>query len=185
MSRWAHPKIRSEDTWAEVRRAWEGGETAASVAERYDVGLDNVWRRRAKERWRRGPGMRGDCDPSPIPPEGWDRYADRKLEAFTAERDGARELALDLMRIMTGGPLESAPMWHMTFLYRWRADHLGAEVEALDRERGKDHPWAEVFWDADGRLRPLWVLDAAMLRLERERWRRQMGLPDGEAEGVP
>jgi hypothetical protein len=185
MSRWASPKIRSEETWAEVRRAWEAGETAASAAERYDVGLANLWRRRASERWRRGPGMRGDCDPSPIPPEGWDRHGERKLEAFVAQRDDARELARDMLRMMDGGPMETAPMWHVTFLYRWRADHLGAEVEALDRTRAEGRPWAEAFWDDEGRLRPLWVLDEEMLRLHRAEWRGQMGLPDGEAEGVP
>lgn len=40
-------KIRDEDTWAEIRRGWEQGETGASLARRYDVGLANLWRRRA------------------------------------------------------------------------------------------------------------------------------------------
>ena len=35
-------KIRDEDTWAEVRRGWEQGETGASLARRYDVGLANL-----------------------------------------------------------------------------------------------------------------------------------------------
>ncbi|MDZ4364641.1 hypothetical protein [Brevundimonas sp.] len=47
----APQKIRSGHIWEEVRRAWEAGETAASVARRYDVGMDNLWRRRAKEGW--------------------------------------------------------------------------------------------------------------------------------------
>jgi hypothetical protein len=99
--------------------------------------------------------------------------------------DAARELARDLIRMMDGGPMGEAPMWHMTFLYRWRADHLGPEVAAMDRARAAEHPWAEEFWDEDGRLKPLWALDEAMLRLHRAEWREQMGLPDGEAVGVP
>ena len=46
-------KYRSDETWAEVRRAWEQGETGASLAKRYDVGLANLWRRRAAEGWER------------------------------------------------------------------------------------------------------------------------------------
>ena len=49
-------KLRSDETWAEVRRAWEAGETAALLARRYDVGLDNLWRRRASEGWERRRG---------------------------------------------------------------------------------------------------------------------------------
>jgi hypothetical protein len=46
---YAKQKLRSEETWAEVRRGWERGETGASLARRYDVGLANLWRRRAAE----------------------------------------------------------------------------------------------------------------------------------------
>lgn len=39
-------RIRPEAVWAEVRRAWEGGETARSAARRYDVGVHALWKRR-------------------------------------------------------------------------------------------------------------------------------------------
>lgn len=180
MSPRAPQKIRSGHIWEEVRRAWEAGETAASVARRYDVGLDNLWRRRAKEGWQRRPA---DAPPEPV--EGWDRYAARKVEEFEAEREAVRELALDLVRVMQGGPIEEAPLWHMSFVYDWRARHLGPEVAAMDRERAQDHEWAQAFWDAEGRLRPLPQLDAALMRLFRQDWRRQVELPDGVAEAWP
>jgi len=82
-------KIRSEDTWWEIRRAWERGETAASLALRYDVGLSNLWRRRAAEGWRR---LKGE-DPPPEPLEGWARYARRQREAFDDRLRDARDLA--------------------------------------------------------------------------------------------
>ena len=78
MSRHGAPKIRGPETWSEIRRAWERGETAASLALRYDVGLANLWRRRAAEGWRR---LRGE-DPAPEPLEGWARFAVNEREAF-------------------------------------------------------------------------------------------------------
>jgi len=174
-------KIRSEDTWDEVRRAWEGGETGASLARRYDVGLANLWRRRASEGWER----RQEPDPAPEPPEGWDRYAERELDRFEARLKAERTLAMDLVRVMQGGPIGEAPLWHATFLYDWRARHLGAEVAAADRERARAHPWADALWADDGRLKPLHQTDAIMLMLHRDVWREQVGLPKGAAEGVP
>lgn len=48
--------------------------------------------------------------------------------------------------------------------------------------RGLDLP----LWHEDGRLRTLGVMDAAMLKLYRQDWRTDMGLPDdGVAEHVP
>ena len=47
------------------------------------------------------------------------------------------------------------------------------------RARETDQPWAEAFWDADGRLRPLEVLDAEMARLHPEELREALGLPEG------
>ena len=62
-------RYRSDEYWEEIRRAWEGGATGASLAKRYDVGLANLWRRRAEEAWERKP----QPDPVPEPVEGWAR----------------------------------------------------------------------------------------------------------------
>jgi hypothetical protein len=173
----SHGKIRSEQTWNEVRRAWERGETAASLALRYDVGLSNLWRRRAAEGWRR---LRPD-DPRPEPVEGWAQYARNQREAFDARLADVRDLAACLEGAMADDRLRAAPLWHIPWLYRRRADVLGPEAEARDRARARetDQPWAEAFWDADGRLRPLEVLDAEMARLHPEELREALGLPEG------
>ena len=174
-------KLRDHDTWGEVRRAWEAGETGASLARRYDVGLDNLWRRRATEGWvrRKGP------DPKPEPIEGWDRYARAKMEAFELKRDETRQLAEVLAAAMQGGPLERVPLWHAGHVLTWRAAHLGPEVAAADREYFRKHAWTDGFWDAAGRLEDLWVLDQVTLKANREAWREDAGLPPGVAEVWP
>ena len=60
-------KIRPEAVWAEARKAWEGGETARSVARRYDVGVPALWKRREAEGWRRPDPAYGPVEPA----EGW------------------------------------------------------------------------------------------------------------------
>lgn len=176
-------KFRSWETWAAARRAWEAGETAASVARRFDVGLANLWRRRAAEGWSR----REVDDPAPEPPEGWDLYAERQLQAFDRYLADVRELAQDLAGMMAGGPMDGAPLWHLGFLYRWRAERLGSETAARDRARAveRGQPWVEAFWDADGQLNGLAQLDYALMRLYREEWRRWAGLPEGVAPTYP
>ena len=183
MSRHGAPRIRDSETWSEIRRAWERGETAASLALRYDVGLSNLWRRRAAEGWRR---LRGE-DPAPEPLEGWARFAVREREAFEARLRDARDLAGCLEKAMRDERLREAPLWHIPWLYRWRADNLGPEAAARDRARARetDQPWAETFWDADGRLKPLPWLDAEMARLHREEWREELGLPHGVEPHLP
>ena len=180
MPRWKEPKIRSEETWAEIRRAWEGGETGASVARRYDVGLANLWRRRASEGWERDRGE----DPVPEPVEGWDRYARDRLEDWETQLEATRALALDLISALESGPMTGS-VWHLGWLYRMRAERLGPETAAADREAAKDRPWAGLFWKPDGTLWRQGRLDDASLTLWREDWRRQAGLPDGVAERVP
>jgi hypothetical protein len=179
MTNRSHGKIRSQQTWNEIRRAWERGETGASLALRYDVGLSNLWRRRAAEGWRR---LRPD-DPTPEPIEGWARYAERQREAFGRRLQDARDLAECLVEAMRDERLSRAPHWHIPWLYHWRAEHLGPEAAARDRARAIEagHPWAEAFWRADGSLKPLDVLDEAMARLHPEELRGELGLPEGAA----
>lgn len=171
-------KIRSEETWWEIRRAWERGETGASLALRYGVGLSNLWRRRASEGWRR---LKVGEDPPPEPLEGWARHARRQAETFERRRDEARELADLLMAALEDERLRQAPFWHIPWLYTVRAERLGPEAEARDRARARDRgePWAGTFWDAEGRLKPLWFLDEEMARLHPDERRAALGLPEG------
>ena len=180
MPRHNEPKIRDDHTWAEVRRAWEGGETGASVARRYDVGLANLWRQRASEGWTRDRPE----DPVPEPVEGWDRYAARKLEDWEARLEATRALALDLISALESGPMNCS-VWHLGWLYRMRAERLGPEIAAADREDARDQPWADLFWNADGALRRQGRLDDETMRLWRDAWREQAGLPPGAAERIP
>ena len=176
-------KVRDDDTWRQVRRAWEGGETAQSCARRFDVGMDNLWRRRAKENWTRG---RAEA-PVPEPVIGWDRHAADLLHAFQDRMAEVRELALHLADTLAGRQIEDLNAWHLGFLIHQRAQRLGPETAAEDRAkalaRGDD--WVDDVWEADGRLKPLWVIDEALMRRFRDDWRRTQGLPDGVAPGVP
>lgn len=181
MTAWRDHKVRSEETWAHVRRDWEAGETGASLARRYDVGLDNLWRRRATEGWSRERPQ----DPAPVPVEGWRVYAARRLERWDEELEVVRDLALKLAAAMDGGPVEDVPAWHLGWLYRLRAERLGEAVAAEDRARAEGQPWAGAFWERDGTLKRQGTLDRETLRLWRADWRREVGLPDGEAEGWP
>ena len=49
----AQYKYRGPETWALVRQAYLGGETAGSVAKRFDVGVDALRRRATNEGWTR------------------------------------------------------------------------------------------------------------------------------------
>lgn len=46
-------KYRGPETWAQVRKAYVAGESAPSVARRFDVGLANLRRRARVEGWTR------------------------------------------------------------------------------------------------------------------------------------
>ena len=67
-------KYRGPETWARVRAAYIAGESAPSVARRFDVGLSNLRRRAMAEGWTRNriaerldlkPLRGGADDPSP------------------------------------------------------------------------------------------------------------------------
>lgn len=175
------PRLRSDDTWAEVRRAWERGETGASLARRYDVGLANLWRRRASEGWER----RREKDPAPEPLEGWDRYAERKRDEFELRVAEARAVAVKLAEAMQGAPLGLVPLWHMGFVLAWRAAHLTPETAARDREWVSRYGWAGEMWDATGRMMSAPWVDGVILHANRAAWREDAGLPDGVAEDYP
>ncbi len=182
MSQGIHRKIRSDAVWAEVRKAWEDGETARSVARRYDVGVHALWKRREAEGWARPEPKAGPVEPA----EGWGAYVQTRRDAFEARLADARALAECLVEAMKDERLMRAPHWHIPWLYRWRADHLGPEAAARDRERAVEmgYVWAEAFWDEDGALRPLHRLDAEMARLHPQEWRRAVGVPEGVEVGL-
>ena len=56
-------RIRSSQTWAQVRDAFCAGETAETVCARFDVGLSAFWARARDEGWRRADLP----DPEPLP----------------------------------------------------------------------------------------------------------------------
>ena len=174
-------RFRSEDTWDEVRRAWEQGETAASLARRYDVGLANLWRRRAAEGWER----RKERDPVPEPVEGWDRYAERKRDEWEFRLEETRQVAIKLAEAMAGGALKDVPLWHLGFVLSWRAERLPAETAARDRDWARRHGWTGRFWDEAGRLQPQVWLDGVTLYANAAAWREDVGLPPGKAPNHP
>lgn len=176
-------RIRPDAVWVAARAAWEGGETARSVARRYDVGVPALWKRREAEGWKRPDPAQGPIEPS----EGWESYAQGQLTGFEARLEETRELAQDLARLMQGGPLEEAPLWHLGFLLTWRAEHLGPETAEADRAQAlaREKAWAAAVWDDDGRLKPLRAIDQGMRRLHRDLWRETVGLPEGAAPMFP
>ncbi len=175
-------KIRPEAVWAAARKAWEGGETARSVAKRYDVGVPALWKRREAEGWRRPDPRYGPVEPA----EGWSAWATRKYDEFDARLAAERDVAMALAAGMVGKRPGTAPLWHIPFIMHWRAEHLGAEIAAEDRERNKGQDWAAAVWDAEGKMidgvRPMTL---ALIRLLRAEWREEMGLPDGVEEDWP
>lgn len=175
------PRFHSEEVWEQIRRGWEQGETGASLAKRYQVGLAALWRRRASEAWVRPT----EKDPVPEPLEGWDRYARGRWEGFEDELKEVRQLAEQLIGFMRGEPMTEAPLWHLAWLFAWRARHLGAETAEMDRKRSGNQPWADCVWDEAGRLKYLAGAEYQIVRLHRDAWRKQMGLPDGAAEDTP
>ena len=144
--------------------------------------MDALWKRRAKENWRRDRGE----DPTPEPVEGWDRFARRQLDAFELRLESERALAVALAEAMAGGTLDTVPLWHAGFVLAWRAEHLPPGTAAADRAWAAGKPgWVQGLWDAEGRLEPQVTIDFLMLRANREAWREDAGLPDGAAEDWP
>jgi hypothetical protein len=86
---------------------------------------------------------------------------------------------------MVGQRPEGVPLWHVPFVMHWRAEHLGADVAAADRERNRDQVWAGAVWDAEGAIGSVERMTLEMARLNRAVWREQHGLPDWAAEGWP
>lgn len=177
-------KLRSAETWAMVRREWEAGETGASLAKRYDVGLANLWRRRAAEGWTR----KKNPDPVPEPAEGWAKHIDDKLTVFMVRCQEAREVAQQLILAMQGEALEAAgvPLWHLAFLLHWRAEHLTAETAARDRAwLASKGGWTQQLWDHEGWLRPLARMDEIIVRNRRQDWREDHGIPPSVVPWLP
>lgn len=259
MAQRSPPKIRSPETWRQVREAWEAGESGSSCARRFDVGLANLWRRRDAEGWTRPePETVAPLEPAPAPTPRGEAAADARPEIEIGPREAVERAmtqaailmaagrgteAGSLLRAaeslgrmtgvdpgvgpggetgrgrrpapsdMTGGEMirrgaaaldkhiemteqmrasadataramlgdpDLAPLWHIPFVYHWRAANLGPEVAARDRATARDNPAAD-FWDVDGRLRPLDELDLARVDTYRHVWRGLWGLPQDDA----
>lgn len=174
-------RIRTDAVWAEARKAWEGGETARSVARRYDVGVPALWKRREAEGWKRPDPEAGP----PEPAEGWERWAEAKMAAFEMQRDETRLVALALLGLIEGDLPDSLPTWHIGWLMAERARRRGPEVAEADRLWGQGRDWGSAVWDADGRMRPVTEMDRRFLSLFREDWREDQGLPPGAAVHWP
>ena len=108
-------------------------------------------------------------------------------KARKAWEDGetARSVARALSAAMVGKRPENVPLWHLPFVLHWRAEHLGVEVAAEDRERNREQDWAGAVWDVEGRMGSVQAMTLAIVRLNRAVWREQVGLPEGAAEGWP
>ena len=108
-------------------------------------------------------------------------------EASKAWEDGqtARSVARALSAAMVGKRPENVPLWHLPFVLHWRAEHLGVEVAAEDRERNREQDWAGAVWDVEGRMGSVQAMTLAIVRLNRAVWREPVGLPEGAAEGWP
>ncbi|WGM30006.1 hypothetical protein [Brevundimonas sp. NIBR11] len=174
-------KIRPEAVWAEARKAWEDGETARSVAKRYDVGVPALWKRREAEGWKRPDPVYGPVEPA----EGWSGFAARAWGDFERKLFEEQRLARGLAASMMGDRPGEVSQWHIPFVMAWRAEHLGAEVAAADRERYRDEDWAGAVWDAEGNMGSVPMMTLKLARLFAADWRKEHGLPEGVAEGWP
>ena len=154
-----------------IRRGWEQGETGASLAQRFEVGLANLWRRRASEGWRRAKPE----DRVPEPLEGWSRHVAQALMAFEARLAEERLMAERLAGAMVGGSEGDLPLWHLGFIMHWRAGRLGPERAARDAEIGRATDWGAWVWNEDGALRPLDDIDHRLMQANREALRETLG----------
>ena len=174
-------RIRTDAVWAEARKAWEGGETARSVARRYDVGVHALWKRREAEGWKRPDPEAGPLEPA----EGWDRFAAARMAAFEMQRAEIRMVAFSLLAMIEGEIPAQLPTWHIGWLIAERARRRGPEVAEADRLWGQGRDWGSAVWDADGRMRPMIEIDWRLLALFRDDWREDQGLPPGAAVHWP
>ena len=164
-----------------IRRGWEQGQTGASLAQQFDIGLANLWRRRASEGWRRKPPE----DRVPEPLEGWTRHVDTRVSEFEDQLARERMIAERLAGALTGGGAGDVPLWHLGFLARWRAEHLGPEAARADRERFVDQDWAVCVWDEDGAIRPQDACDRALMKAHRQDLLDELGLPEAARRWLP
>jgi hypothetical protein len=179
-SRPARRKV-SEETWAMIRRGWEQGQTGASLAQRFEVGLANLWRRRASEGWRRPKAE----DRKPEPLEGWAAHVDARVKAFELQLATERLMARRLAEALTGDGRGEMPLWHLGFVMHWRAEQLGDEVARDDRERSRGEDWAGCVWDDDGRLLPLVTCDLALMQAHRPDLMEELALPEAAGRWLP
>lgn len=120
-------KIRPEAVWAEARKAWEAGETARSVARRYDVGVPALWKRREAEGWKRPDPAAGPSQPAPRR-----RLASHWLMPIPKDILGpTSEAARESHPRRSPGPLQASPSTSASGI---------ANPRATSRDRHPRHP---------------------------------------------
>ena len=67
----------------------------------------------------------------------------------------------------------------------WAEIRRGWERGETGGERATDRPWAGAVWDSAGQMRDLESIDWEIIRLHRDDWRREAGLPEGAAPHYP
>jgi hypothetical protein len=119
-------KYRGPETWARVRKAYVAGESAPSVARRFDVGLSNLRRRAMAEGWtRKRIAERLDLKPvrggRDAPPPGLEPLSAPPFEPPTIDPETA--IVLGLLRAN----------WLVSHGRATEAHALARAIEALER----------------------------------------------------
>ncbi|WP_426036363.1 hypothetical protein [Brevundimonas sp. DC300-4] len=125
-------KYRGPETWARVRQAYIAGESAPSVARRFDVGLANLRRRAIIEGWTRKTYAR-QIDLQPIrggadePDGGLERLVEAgeipPVNAHVALAEAVRRAAWLLSRGKTAEATAQLRAATVLDKLRWRADY--------------------------------------------------------------
>lgn len=90
MEHYALRKYRGPEIWARVRTAYLAGESAPSVARRFDVGLGNLRKRASAEGWTRNrAALRTDLKPERAAPASGGRTTATTGDAETAPEEAA------------------------------------------------------------------------------------------------
>ena len=166
------------ETWAVVRDAYLGGETAESIARRLNMSVNTIRKRASRCGWTHAAHAKAierAVEAGPVAPIDLARARDAAVAHAAALLTEGRALeASAILRAaealgragggeaggLTPGPDtpetdEGPPQSvYAAFAFRWRATVLGPAVALADYARGLQGGWASRYWDAEGRLIP-------------------------------